>query len=56
MPRYRYIAIDATGTRGQGEMEAADEASVVRAVQRAGSIIVRDGIGNPARPERIAEF
>jgi general secretion pathway protein F len=48
MPRYRYIAIDAAGTRGQGEMEAADEAGVIRAVQRAGSIIVRTELAAPA--------
>ena len=48
MPLYRYIAIDAKGARGQGEMEAADEAGVIRALQRSGSITVRMELATPA--------
>lgn len=48
MPLYRYIAIDAKGARGQGEMEAADEAGVIRALQRSGSITVRTELATPA--------
>ncbi len=41
MPSFRYTAIDSAGVLGHGEMEAVDEAAVVRALQRAGSIPVR---------------
>ncbi len=41
MPLYQYTAIDPAGALSRGEMEAADEAAVLRALQRAGSIPVR---------------
>ncbi len=41
MPRFRYTAIDPSGAMGRGEMEAADEAAVIQALQRQGAIPVR---------------
>ena len=41
MPLFRYTAISPAGTMDRGEMEAEDEAGVIRALQRAGSIPVK---------------
>ena len=41
MPLFRYTAIDPSGVLGRGEMEAADAASVIQALQRQGRIPVR---------------
>ncbi len=38
---YRYTAIDPSGAMAHGEMEAADEAAVIKALQRGGSIPVK---------------
>ena len=41
MALYRYTAIDRAGVMARGEMEAADEAAVIAALQRQGSIPVK---------------
>ena len=41
MPLFRYTAITPAGTMDRGEMEAENEAGVIRVLQRAGSIPVR---------------
>lgn len=48
MPRYRYTAVSATGAVQQGEMEAADEAAVVRGLQRQGCIPMRAELAGAA--------
>ncbi len=48
MPLFQYTAIDPAGALARGEMEAVDEASVLRALQRAGSIPVRAAPAKPA--------
>lgn len=47
MPRFRFTAVGPSGEMHQGEMEAADEAAVVRALQRQGSTPMR---AEPAGP------
>ncbi len=41
MPNFRYTALDAAGAPIRGEMEAADEAAVIAALQRMGRLPVR---------------
>ena len=41
MPSFRYTAVSASGEMQQGVMDAPDEASVIRALQRQGSVPMR---------------
>ena len=53
MPSFRYTAILPTGELSRGVMEAADEAAVVRSLQKAGSLPVRT---DPAAGGFLAEL
>lgn len=48
MPRYRYTAVTPAGLVQQGEMDAADEAAVVRGLQQQGSIPMRAELAGAA--------
>jgi general secretion pathway protein F len=49
MPNFRYTALDSSGATTRGEMEAADEAAVIAALQRMGRLPVRAELATGGR-------